>query len=455
MDITPKDHLEAVALFRSEVVGALTRRDLARGELHKELLTLSQQRLRPPKSKLARCFALSTLERWYYAYKAGGLDALKPHPRSDRGRGRQLTDEQRELICDIRREHPSASASVILRTLVDDGRLANDAVSAATLRRLFHDQGLDKVSMQDGQGRRTRLRWQAATVGGLWQGDVCHGPAIEIAGTGTKKPLRVHALIDDASRYVMAIEAHHTETEVDMLGLFCRTLRRHGYPDVLYLDNGSTYRGDALRLCCERLAITLLHPRPGDAPARGKMERFWRTLREGCLDFLPKLVTLDEANARLRTFVDGYHRRAHSSLMGRSPDVVFAEGDAGRRAERITEDMLRDALTVREKRRVRKDTTVSVDGVDWEADQGFLAGRVVTVARSFAEPGAPPWVEHEGQKWPLHRVDAVANSRRSRPSRRPDQPSEPAAPKPPRPFAPAAPVTSATTSTKTTEESTP
>ena len=81
--------------------------------------------------------------------------------------------------------------------------------------------------------------------------------------------------MDDASRYVVALEAHHTEREVDMLGLFVRALRRHGKPDALFLDNGSTYRGDTLATACARLGITLVHARPYDPQARGKMERFW------------------------------------------------------------------------------------------------------------------------------------------------------------------------------------
>ncbi len=44
--------------------------------------------------------------------------------------------------------------------------------------------------------------------------------------------------MDDASGYVVALEAHHTEREADMLGLFLGTLGRVGAPDGLYLDNG-------------------------------------------------------------------------------------------------------------------------------------------------------------------------------------------------------------------------
>ena len=75
-DLSPKDHAEAVALFRSEIVGALTRRELDRGELSQALAELSQQRFRPPGAKATKAYSVATLERWYYAYKAGNLEAL-------------------------------------------------------------------------------------------------------------------------------------------------------------------------------------------------------------------------------------------------------------------------------------------------------------------------------------------------------------------------------------------
>ena len=231
--------------------------------------------------------------------------------------------------------------------------------------------------------------------------------------------MRIHALLDDASRFIVAIEARHSERETDMLELLVRALRRHGPPDVLYLDNGSTYIGDILRTACARLGISLLHARPYDPPARGKMERFWRTLREGCLDYLGSLSSLHDVNVRLCAFLDEhYHAAPHASLMGKAPGAVFAAGK--RTADDLTEEKLRDALTVRERRRVRADTTVSVGGRDWELDQGFLAGRVVTVGRSLL--GGEAWVEHEGQRLPLHPVDPKTNARRKRPPRRPGAP---------------------------------
>ncbi len=156
--LRPRDHAEAVALFRAEIVGAISHREMSRGELALAIRGLAQSRYRPPGRRASKQFGISTLERWYYAYRRGGLEALRPSPRSDRGRARELTDPQRMLLLDIRREHPLATVPVILRTLVADGRLAKDAVSPSTVQRLYREAGLPRGHRLDGH---TRLRWQA------------------------------------------------------------------------------------------------------------------------------------------------------------------------------------------------------------------------------------------------------------------------------------------------------
>ena len=404
--LTPHDHGERVALFRSQLIGALARRAFDHGELAAALRSIAAASYLPPGSAAARHYAPSTLERWLYAYRAGGLTALRPAPRSDRGRARDLTPEQRALLLEIRREHPTASVPLILRTLVADGRLAAGVVSDTTIARLFRDAGLERGMRVDGH---TRLRWQADHAGALWHGDVCHGPTLRI-GT-TTRPLRIHGLLDDASRYVVALEARHTERETDMLDVFLAALRRHGAPDSLYLDNGSTYSGDALRLCCERLGITLVHARPYDAPARGKMERFWRSLRAGCLDHLGACTSLHEVQVRLGAFLDEhYHRAAHGGLMGQAP----ADAWAGATCRAVDEPALAAALTIHRRRRVRKDGTVDVAGRVWQLDQGFLAGRVVTVVAAHAGLAGDPVALHDGHRYPLRPADPVAASRTRR-----------------------------------------
>lgn len=410
--IEPQDRREAIAIFRSQVIGPLARRDLTHGELRAELRRLSRQPFRAPGAEVSHTWSIPTLERWLYAWRRGGLEALKPRARRDRGRARRLSPALRELLLDIRREYPSASVNVIRRTLEADGRLEPGAVSDPTLRRLYAEHGLDRVSLQRaGRVGRQRLRWQAEQPNLLWHGDVCHGPTLSLPSG--RMPLRIHALLDDASRRIIAIEAHASEREADMLDMLVGALRRHGRPDALYLDNGSTYRGQILATVCARLQISLLHARPYDPQARGKMERFWRTLRSGCLDFLGDAASLHDVNVRLWAFVDRvYHCRAHAGLMGRSPDVVFAQRQ--RPDQPVDEPALRDALTVRQRRRIRRDSTLSVDGQLFEVDAGFLAGRLATVGRCLLDRPAAPWIEHERRRHPLRLVDPKANAHRRR-----------------------------------------
>lgn len=421
-ELKPKDHAEAVALFRSEIIGALTRRELDRGELREELQRLAKRRYRAPGAKTTRQYATSTLERWLYRYKKGGLTALRPEPRSDRGRARELTQEQRQLLLDIRREHRAASVPLILRTLVAEGRLAPGTVSAATVRRLYVDHGVDRIASRDSEGPKTRLSWQAEHPGALWHGDVCHGPALKLGKES--RPLRIHAMLDDASRYVVALEALHQEREVDMLRLMVRALRQHGAPDALYLDNGSTYRGDTLRVACGRLGITLMHARPYDPQARGKMERFWRTLREQCLGFISQDASLHDVNVRLWSWLgQHYHGAPHAGLMGRCPSAAWAPVEQ-RPLDPIDDQRLRDAMTIRERRRVRRDTTLSIEGAEFELDQGFLAGQLITAAWCPLDEPLQPWAELHGKRFPLHPVDRIANAHRKRPPRNPNDVQE-------------------------------
>jgi transposase InsO family protein len=419
--LVPRDHAEQVALFRAQIIGPLVRSQLDHGELAAEIRKLAERKYRPPGGRATKRYGVSTFERWYYAYRRGGVDALRPDARSDRGHARELTPKQRELLLDVRREHPGASAKLILRTLVLDGRLPKDAVSVSTVTRLYREAKLPRGVRPSGH---TRLRWQAEHPGALWHGDVCHGPALRVGQT--TKPLRIHALLDDASRYVVALEAHHTEREDDMLDLMLRTLRRHGAPDALYLDNGATYRGDVLSLACERLRVTLIHAKPYDAPARGKMERFWRTLRAGCLDHLGTMTSLHDVQARLLAFLDEhYHRSPHGGLFGRTPAEEWAKAAT----RPVDEHELATALTTRTRRRVRKDGTLDVDGTAWQLDESFLAGALVTVAVDKTGTAAPV-VEHDGRCYVLRPVDAVAagKTRRTRPA--------PATPTPTVPFDP-------------------
>ena len=101
--------------------------------------------------------------------------------------------------------------------------------------------------------------------------------------------------------------------------MLLEALRVHGKPDSLYLDNGSTYVGETLALICARLGIAVVHARPYDPQARGKMERFWRTLNEDLIEGTYFENREHFVNELTEYLVYYNQARAHQGIGGKTP----------------------------------------------------------------------------------------------------------------------------------------
>jgi hypothetical protein len=175
------------------------------------------------------------------------------------------------------------------------------------------------------------------------------------------------------------------------------------------------------------------------AVAKGKQERFFRTVRSQLLPTLSDADTasLQALNRRLWAWVETeYHHNPHRGLDGDTPLDRWAAA----RAPRLPEpDLDLDALFLFEaKRRVQRDHTVSLNGTAFEVDAA-LVGQTVTLRYDpsiAAGRGIEVW--HEGRLVVCAKpVDAYANCfvRRRRPTQtiEPAEPPAPAAPpQPPR-----------------------
>src|SRR6058998_4130107 len=321
------DERNQEALFRHAILGDVLSRNLRRGQLRPALKQLVQQTYQDPHGRMRRV-AYKTLEEWYYKYRNGGFEALKPRPRKDSNRSRVLAEDIQQLILDMKREDPGRSARLILRELELAGRIRVGQASVSSVERLLRRHGLSGPRMELEQA--ARYRWEASMCGELWQGDALHGPLLMNPVTGRAQRAIVFGLLDDRSRLIPYLEAGFGETEERFLGMLHQAIARRGIVRKLLLDNHASFSGYDLRLLCARLGIHLVHSRPGDAPSKGKIERAWRTLRGQLIERLDleRVPTIDEFNLRLWTWVETeYHHQPHSSLSGRTPLEVW-ESDA-------------------------------------------------------------------------------------------------------------------------------
>jgi transposase InsO family protein len=400
-----------VALFRLAVLGDLVHTELRRGALRRALQKKASEPWVFPDGKPRR-LAAKTIQSWLYAYRKHGFDGLLPRERKDRGCSRSIPPELQALILDLKREDPGRSTPLILRELEQAGLMRRGDFSASAVNRLLARHGLSGPKME--LEVAARHRFVAATCGELWQGDACHGPRLFDPDSGREVRVKIFGLLDDKSRLVAYLRASFHERQEDFLRVLFEAVRRRGVPRSLLLDNHGSFSGADVRVTCARLGIRLVHARPYDGASKGKIERFWRTLRGHVLDRLdPEAVrTIDDLNLRLMAWVNGeYNLRPHSGLGGRTPLEVFEE-DAGE--IRFAEDSaeLEARFVVRVERVVKNDSTCTVGGTVYEVPP-HLRGQAVTLSYQVLRPDVL-WLEDGSTRLPLREIDAVANSRRPR-----------------------------------------
>ena len=175
----------------------------------------------------------------------------------------------------------------------------------------------------------------------LWTGDALHGPHV-----GGRKTY-LFAFLDDHSRAIMGHRFGFAEDTVRLAAALRPALGSRGVPDGIYVDNGSAFVDAWLLRACAKLGIRLIHSTPGRPQGRGKIERFFRTVREQFLVEItgePRradpsrhpVADLGELNRLFTAWVETvYHRQIHSET-GAGPARALAAPAARSRSRAPT-----------------------------------------------------------------------------------------------------------------------
>ena len=412
----PDDELrQAVALFRYGLIADVLRLPPGSREIRRTLNDKAQRTYTIPGTRRTRV-AVETMRDWLSLYRNGGFEALYPKTRTDRGRPRRMPPEVAELLVSLKSEQPALSVKALIEAARERG--ADHPLAPSTVHRLLSREGL--LDKRPGEPVATdRRRFAFRYAGELWMSDVMHGPKVR-DGRRRRKTFLI-AFIDDATRVIPFAAFAHAENTTAFLPMFKQAIARRGLPARLYVDNGANFRSRQLALVCAKLGIALIHARPYQPAGKGKIERFFRTLRAAWLAHLGTEATesLDTLNRTVWAWVEGeYHQSPHRGLDGRTPLDQWALAGANVRYPDPTTD-LDDLFLFEVKRRVMKDRTVSLHGRVYEAD-AVLVGQTVTLRYDpDAPPSRPLEVVHDGNRAGLAtRLDAYANTtvKRDRPS---------------------------------------
>jgi putative transposase len=322
-----------------------------------------------------------TLDRWIRAWRRGGFDALVPSPRQSAPR---LPVEVVEIAVALKRENLDRSAAQVRRILATQ---MGWAPGERTLQRWFADDPTitDLVTAAaTAAGAGTAFgRFEALRPNELWTGDALHGPTV--AGRKTY----LFAFLDDHSRAIMGHRFGFAEDTVRLAAALRPALGSRGIPDGIYVDNGSAFVDAWLLRACAKLGIRLIHSTPGRPQGRGKIERYFRTVREQFLVEITgdpadpsrhPVADLGELNRLFTAWVETvYHRSVHSET-GQPP---LARWQAAGPFPLPSTEALAEAFLWEEQRTVTKTALVSLQGNTYQVDPLLVGRRVELVFDPF------------------------------------------------------------------------
>jgi len=272
-----------IALFRYGLIAQLIHTPPDPGQQESLLRQLASQTYQIPGSTRSRVSA-TTLRRYLKTYREQGFDALRPVPRTDTGTPRAFPPEVLAKAIALREEQPARTTQTIVDILQRDDSLSLPrSVNVHTLTTHLRRRG--KARRVLAQAGKTYRRFERDHVNSLWQGDALVGPWLpDPYAPGKKRRAHLFCFIDDHSRLVPYSEFFFDEALPRMERVLKVALLRRGVPLAVYVDNGQVYSSTQFNAACATLGIQRIQTAPYSPEAKGKIERWFETLRA---QFLP------------------------------------------------------------------------------------------------------------------------------------------------------------------------
>ena len=350
---------EKIALFRYGLIAPLVVEPLPRGELTRRAEEIAARQYDTPDSP-RRAVSVDTLLDGAQRYRQGGFAALAPKPRQDRGQSRAITPQLAGLMERLKRENPHRTGTTLLRELALSQA---PPLAASTLYRFLQQRGLTARELLRKPGHK---KFEAEFSNQIWQSDLLYGPYVQRPGGG-KLQAFLCAILDDASRLIPHAQFYAHQGLETLLDCLQQAVASRGLPTRLYVDNGKIFRSSQLARIAASLGILIVHSRPYQPEGRGKIERFFRSLRQQFLDNLDRKLSLslEELNQRLRAWIEVYHRTEHDGI-GTTP-LLRWQRDIQRIRQLPPSADLRRLFFHRLHRLVRGDSTFRLDTAFYEA----------------------------------------------------------------------------------------
>ncbi len=332
----------------------------------------SQQRLRnvanltfTDEDGMQRRFTWRTIQTWLYRYRKHGITGITNQSRKDKGKPRKISPE--ELMEAINAALPHFRENQftpmdIYRFCIEKGLLRKDQIAQTTFYRFIRE--FDLLNSNADADNKKRLAFAMQYANQLWQADTLFGPYV-CAGNNVKKQTKLIAFIDDASRVCCHAEFFFEENVHSLIKVLKSAFYKRGIPEQLYVDNGAIYSSSEITLICARIGIILKHTPVRDGAAKGKVERFFRRVRQQFLVRNLDLSSLEVLNKQLILWIEDEYNASNHAGIGMKPIDRF--GLDLNRLKFLPPSEANDELFYTETTRtVKKDNTFSLNSIRFE-----------------------------------------------------------------------------------------
>lgn len=252
---------------------------------------------------------------WLKRYQEGGIAGMQEMSRRPHHSPARTGAALEQRVVELRRARPDWGARKIQHLL----RRAGIELPASTIHRIFLRHQL--VRDRDRQPLAWR-RFERAQPNQLWQMDF-KGPK------GWDQPVGPLSVLDDHSRYALALENTGSTQARGVQAVLERVFRESGVPEEMLMDHGTPWFNTQGRMGWSQFTVWLMdqdvslrfsgyqHPQ-----TQGKVERFHRSLTAA---LLRRGTPADSQRQNgLNDFRQEYNCvRPHEALQMKTPDQVW------------------------------------------------------------------------------------------------------------------------------------
>jgi transposase InsO family protein len=303
------------AYLRMRVLGAI---DMAGGNTIQARIRAVSQMTFTDEDGHPRQFTWRTIQTWYSRYQQHGVTVMQNKSRSDKGQRRKVVVE--DVLEAIGKVQPkvhgkTATRALLYRLCIEAGLLTRSQIAPNTFSRMVSQ--FEMLKPDRDSNNKHRLAFAKAHANEMWQADTLYGPHVKINGVPVQT--RLIAFIDDASRVCCHGQFFPAENVDTLIESFRAAFYKRGVPHALYVDNGSIYSSKEILQICARVGCLLHHTPVRDGAAKGKIERFFRTVRDQFLARDLDLSSLDALNRQFTQWVEEQYNAQVHSILGMSP----------------------------------------------------------------------------------------------------------------------------------------